>query len=74
VTRGLSTILAAALAVTLASSGCTTVKPWDRDLLARRDMTWDPDPLEAQRRGHVYYSKEATPPGGSGSGGGCGCN
>ena len=67
-----------AMAITLGSfavgGGCKTVSPWDRDMLARRDMAFDPDPLEAALRGHVYFSKEATPPGGSGGGGGCGCN
>lgn len=69
--------LALALAlcgIATAGSGCATVKPWDRDMLARSDMAFDPDPLESARRGHVYFAKEATPPGGAGGGGGCGCN
>jgi hypothetical protein len=37
-------------------------------------MAWDPDPLEAAHRGHVFYSKEASLPGGGAGGGGCGCN
>ena len=56
------------------STGCARVKPWERDLLARRDMGWDPDPTEGKRESHIYSSKEATWPGGSGGGGGCGCN
>jgi hypothetical protein len=55
-------------------SGCTVVKPWDRDMLSRPDMAFDTDRLESMRRDHVYFSKEATPPGGGGGGGGCGCN
>jgi hypothetical protein len=56
-------------------SGCVTgVRPWERELLARRDMAWDTDPLEAQRRNHVYWSKEAALGGGGSVGGGCGCN
>ena len=59
----------------LGLAGCTVVKPWDRDMLSRNDMAWDPDPLEATRRGHIYFAKEATPVHGSGAGGGgCGCN
>jgi hypothetical protein len=58
----------------ISASGCAVVKPWDRDMLSRPDMAFDPDPLETQRRDHVYFSKEATPPGGGGGGGGCGCN
>ena len=54
--------------------GCATVKPWERDLLARDEMAFEPDPLEAALRNHVYFSKEASLPGGSAGGGGCGCN
>lgn len=63
-----------ALACAIGSAGCTVVRPWDREMLARPDMAWDPDPLEATRRGHVYFAKEATPMHGGGGGGGCGCN
>lgn len=61
-------------ALLLGATGCSTVKPWDRGMLSRPDMAFDSDPLETSRRNHVYFSKEATPPGGSGGGGGCGCN
>jgi len=70
-------VLALACSLVLASlagAGCTTVKPWDRDMLSRPDMAFDSDPLETSRRNHIYNSKEATPPGGAGGGGGCGCN
>jgi len=58
----------------LAGSGCTGVKPWERDVLARPDMAWEPDALEAKRNSHIHYSKEASLPGGGAGGGGCGCN
>ncbi|HEY8153455.1 MAG TPA: DUF4266 domain-containing protein [Myxococcota bacterium] len=58
----------------LAASGCASVKPWERDVLARSDMAWEPDPLEAKRNTHIHYSKEASLPGGGAGGGGCGCN
>lgn len=67
-------LLLLASGIVLASSGCVVVKPWERDLLARRDMSWEPDALEASREAHIYFSKEASMPGGSGGGGGCGCN
>ncbi len=54
--------------------GCAPVKPWERDVLARPDMAWEPDPLEAAHRRHVFFSKEAALQGGSAGGGGCGCN
>jgi hypothetical protein len=62
------------LLVLIAGTGCARVSPWERDLLARRDMAWEPDSLEAKRESHIYFSKEASMPGGSGGGGGCGCN
>jgi len=58
----------------LAASGCAGVKPWERDVLARPDMAWEPDALEAKRNSHIRYSKEAALPGGGAGGGGCGCN
>ena len=61
-------------AIAVASSGCVVVKPWERDQLAHRDMAWEPDALEATRKAHIYFSKEASMPGGSAGGGGCGCN
>ncbi len=64
----------AALVLAASSFGCAVVKPWDRDMLSRPDMAFDTDPIETSRRDHIYFSKEATPPGGGGGGGGCGCN
>ena len=69
----LAAIVLIALMIT-ATTGCVRVKPWERDLLARRDMGFEPDGLEAAREAHIYWSKEASMPGGSGGGGGCGCN
>ena len=57
-----------------AASGCGAVKPWERSVLARDDMGWEPDRNEAQIRSHVYFSREASLAGGSAGGGGCGCN
>lgn len=50
------------------------VKPWERSVLARPDMGWEPNALESARRNHTFFSKEASMPGGSAGGGGCGCN
>ena len=67
--------IAGGLVVTaLLATGCANVKPWERELHAREEMAWDPDPLQSQLRAHIYFSKEATLPGGSAGGGGCGCN
>jgi hypothetical protein len=70
-------MMRSALFLLLASvllAGCAPLKPWERELHARDDMAWDPDPLEAALRSHIHFSKEATMPGGGAGGGGCGCN
>jgi len=66
--------MTALLLIPLIGSGCAVVKPWEREQLARRDMGWEPDPQEAALSNHIHFSKEATMPGGSAGGGGCGCN
>jgi hypothetical protein len=58
----------------LLATACAGVKPWERDQLARPEMAWDPDPLEAAQRSHIHFSREASIGGGDAGGGGCGCN
>jgi hypothetical protein len=58
----------------LLSAGCANVKPWERDALARREMSWDSDPLYNAMQGHIRFSKEASLPAIASGGGGCGCN
>jgi hypothetical protein len=55
-------------------SGCGTVQPWERGLLAKDEMQWTPDVMSAQLRNQVYASKEASSGGTGAAGGGCGCN
>ncbi|GGX51059.1 DUF4266 domain-containing protein [Saccharospirillum salsuginis] len=62
------------LVALLLATGCTTVKPWQRGTLAKPEMSWSPDPLEATLENHIYYSKEASFGGTAAAGGGCGCN
>ena len=62
------------LLLLLGCSACAKVQPWERGILARPEMAFDPDPMESKRSQHVYYSKEASLPGGGAGGGGCGCN
>ncbi len=73
-TLALWTVTATALLSGCVGAPSFGVRPWERDVLARPDMGWDPDPLEATLQGHVYFSKEAALPGASAGGGGCGCN
>lgn len=49
-------------------------QPWEKGLLARPEMAFDADPLEARFNDHVYTSKEAATGGASAAGAGCGCN
>jgi len=72
--RGGFIITGLALATLLLASGCSTVKPWDRDLLAEQKMQLVPSPLDAGVDEHIYFSKEASSGGQGVGGGGCGCN
>ncbi|WOH37937.1 DUF4266 domain-containing protein [Thalassotalea fonticola] len=64
-----------AISITLAS-GCSSlgVQPWERDLLAKRQMAITSSPIDAALDDHIYFSKEASSGGRSFAGGGCGCN
>ena len=58
-------------------SGCSstsTVKPWEKQNLARPEMTFEYDPLDTRYTEHIYSSKEAASGGAGVGGGGCGCN
>jgi hypothetical protein len=70
--RGLRTLVA--LILCSGAVGCATVKPWDRNLLAKREMQFVPCPQLHAIDEHVYFSKEASLGGSSLAGGGCGCN
>jgi len=62
------------LVVALVCSGCANVEPWERDVLARPEMSLDADPVDAALDDHIYFSKEASSGGRGFGGGGCGCN
>jgi len=58
-------------------AGCgalTPVQPWQKGVLAKPEMSFDGDRLEAGFAEHTYSSKEAASGGSSVGGGGCGCN
>jgi len=63
-------------ALCLFLAGCSSLgpRPWEKDLMARREMQVDPYPLETAAVEHVYFSKEASSGGRGFAGGGCGCN
>jgi hypothetical protein len=62
------------LALVVALGGCETVEPWERGTLAREEMQWQSDVMEARLRAQTYTSKEASAGGSGAAGGGCGCN
>jgi hypothetical protein len=49
-------------------------QPWEKGQLARPQMQFDANPLEAKATQHIYQSKEAAGGGYGVGGGGCGCN
>lgn len=67
----------ALIVLALVLSACATVhppKPWEKGQLARPEMQFDADPMNARLSDHIYTSKEAASGGYGVGGGGCGCN
>ncbi len=58
----------------LAASGCVRVKPYERELLAKPTMTFQPDPHEDVLDLHMQEAREGAVGGYGSAGGGCGCN
>ena len=70
-------VYALLLMIMLGLSGCalgTAVQPWEKETLARPEMTFEGDPLDTKYTEHIYSSKEAASGGAGVGGGGCGCN
>lgn len=68
-------VLAAAVALLL--TGCGVMKPpkpWEKEDLARPEMTMAGDALDQRFTQHVYQSKENGTGSSAVGGGGCGCN
>lgn len=62
-------------AAALVCSACATpVRPWQKGSLARPEMRFEHDALDAMFAEHIYSSKEAAAGGNGVGGGGCGCN
>jgi hypothetical protein len=66
--------LLATVALSLLSTGCQTVKPWQRGSLSDPIMRPDRDPIGLALSEHVWFSREAAVGGRGVGGGGCGCN
>jgi hypothetical protein len=73
-----SLILSGASALFLMSmfnlSGCSSVQPWEKQNLAKPEMTFEGDRLDTSYTEHIYSSKEGASGGSGVGGGGCGCN
>lgn len=65
-------LVAVVLFVT-AFSGCATVRPYERELLADPSMVFGEDPLEPHAD-HARAYREGAGGEGAVGGGGCGCN
>lgn len=62
------------LLLALASSGCVTVRPWQRERLSRRCMEMDGPASSASFEAHVRAVRSGDVPAAGAGGGGCGCN
>lgn len=64
----------AALALLGVASGCSTVRPTHRAILADPIMQVEADPEQAELLRHALDNREGARGGAGVSGGGCGCN
>ena len=62
------------LVAAAATSGCATVQPYERGVLAKPEMSLDADAVTTGLDEHIYFSKESSSGGRGFGGGGCGCN
>jgi len=62
------------LALVVFAAGCTRVKPWERDILAKDVMTFDAEAEETALDHGYYNAREGAAGGFEAGGGGCGCN
>ena len=57
-----------------ALSGCVRVKPYQRELLSKKIMIFQPDAYEDVLDQHMLEAREGAVGGYGSAGGGCGCN
>ena len=67
-------MLVTGLLVSAGLSGCVTVQPQQRSILADPTMQFDSEAGEEAARQHVLENREGSYGGGTVQGGGCGCN
>ena len=62
------------LAFATAGLGCATVRPWEREILAKPVMQLDPHPTEVRLRESLLSYREGSTGALGSKGGGCGCD
>ena len=62
------------LATLVTLTGCATVKPYERELLARSDMQFEGNAHVSAAEDHSTETREGAVGGLGAGGGGCGCN
>ena len=67
-------VIRLAMAVMLLCSGCVTVKPEAKELLADPAMLFDSAAMVRRHEEHALENREGSMGGGSARGSGCGCN
>lgn len=55
-------------------AACTPVQAWQKGALARPEMAFEGDKLDARLSEHIYTNRESASGGAGVGGGGCGCN
>ncbi len=65
---------ALSMLVLVTCTGCVTVKPQQRSVLADPIMQFDGDPQARAQLRHAIDNREGSYGGGGVAGGGCGCN
>jgi hypothetical protein len=66
--------LALAILAALATSGCATVRPYEREHLADRIMSFQADAKADARLTKSFDAREGSTGGNGGAGGGCACS
>jgi hypothetical protein len=56
------------------TAACAAVQPYERETLARPDMTFDSNPHLSAAESHLSSTREGSSGGFGSGGGGCGCN
>jgi hypothetical protein len=67
-------LVCVALVCIFAGAGCRIVRPYERELLSKPIMLFQPDPYEDVLDLHMLEAREGAAGGYGSAGGGCGCN